>query len=138
MALEGTLYANPDMPAAGHAAQLLAGVMPPLTRRPPSGISAWARANVDLAPPDRLGFLIATTYRTTRGWAAASFDELRTEPASVMSDIPKKIPDPLAQSRVRGQVFSTFEPLLFDLLRAGDHRLLWEWLGTWRGADSSQ
>ncbi|MFG3042191.1 CHAT domain-containing protein [Streptomyces sp. NPDC048330] len=137
-ALEQMLFANPDMEPAGRAAVLLSIQTLNLTVRPPGDIAKWAAENVKLDLPERFSLRLVAAQRPDPGWASASFAELSGELRCLIQDVRSAGIDPLTESQVRGQIFASFQPAVFDLMRTGEHGKLWRWLAIWQTATDEE
>lgn len=133
--LERLLFDRPDSEYAASIAVLLSGQSPGLTLRSPADIAAWAMTHIHLQPEDAFALHLRVARGSANGWITAAFDDLRDELAGLLARVRAQGFDDVTESRVRGQIFSIFEPALFDLIHGGEHRRLYQWFGTWRMAD---
>ncbi|MFB6830722.1 hypothetical protein [Streptomyces hydrogenans] len=133
-AMEQLLKADPSMPSAGQAAGMLATMDPHLTGLDRADFTAWALEHVDLDHNGRFAIRMALARISGPGWAQRSFAELR----GAFEEVVEQIGDSFAKHerpRILGQLLGGTREVAFDLMRSGDHRLLWQWLGLCRGVD---
>ncbi|MFF9601713.1 CHAT domain-containing protein [Streptomyces sp. NPDC014684] len=130
-ALETWLYSHPTHHAAGRAAGLLTGLDRSLLSRSPLEIGAWTLRNVPLTDPEAFDITLRMGICSGRGWAASHFDQLRSGLSGLLAGLPAE--DALGRSHARGQIFRSCEPVLYDLLQAGEFQLLSQWIATWQG-----
>ncbi|ALO05639.1 hypothetical protein AQF52_8070 [Streptomyces venezuelae] len=124
----------PSIPSAGRAAGMLAALDPHLTGLDRADLTAWALEHIDLDHNDRFAMRVTLARTSGPGWAQRSFAELR----GAFEEVVEQIRDSFAEHvrpRIFGQLLGGTRDVAFDLMRSGDHRLLWQWLGLCRGVD---